>query len=159
MKQYRAEGHEGTVFVPAVFGRTATARAKNAMRRTVDRDEAMAASKPSTLRALALLDELAGDLGLVVHQTPGGALLKTPSKGSVANVYLAKWDSLDVDLNAMGSRGWDEAADHVHSAKSAMTTKVLTRKNPNMPSEDAVAQWGRLRPVLTDIANLYLSVE
>ena len=50
VKQYVAEGHDGTVIVPAVYGRTATASAKSISRRPVDREAAIAASKPATLR-------------------------------------------------------------------------------------------------------------
>lgn len=159
VKQYKAQGHPGTVIVPAVYGRTASASVKSSTRRTPDRDTLMAASKPATLKALELLDELAADLGLVVHQRPSGALLKTPGRGSVANVYLANWDSLDVPLQPLRDRGWDSAADAAYAAMSAVTDKVLTQKNPTMPTEDAVAHWDRLRPVLVDIAHLYLATE
>lgn len=159
VKQYRAEGHEGSVIVPAVFGRTAAASTKSPARRPVDRAKAIAASKPSTLRAMQLLEELARDLGLRVHETPGGALLKTPGRGSIANVYLAAWDSLDVPLQPLRERGWAAEAEAAHSAMSALTTKPLTLKNPTMPTGDAVANWDRLRPVLVDIAKLYLATE
>jgi hypothetical protein len=42
---------------------------------------------------------------------------------------------------------------------SALTTKSLTLKNPTTPTSDAVANWDRLRPVLVDIAKLYLATE
>jgi len=159
VKQYRAEGHEGTVIVPAVYGRTAAASTKSAPRRGIDRAAALAASKPATLSAMRLLDELAAELRLVVHQTPGGALLKTPGRGGVANVYLAAWDSLDVPLQPLRERGWTSEADAAYAELSRLTTKTLTLKNPTMPTDDAVANWDRLRPVLVTIANLYLSTE
>ena len=159
VKQYRAQGHEGRVIVPAVYGRTAAASTKSSARRPVDRAKAIAASKPATLRAMQLLEELAGDLGLHVHETPAGTLLKTPGRGSVANVYLAAWDSLDVPLQPLRERGWIREADAAYSAMKALTPKPLTLKNPTMPTSDAVANWDRLRPVLVDVANLYLATE
>lgn len=159
VKQYRAEGHEGTVIVPAVYGRTATASTKNPRGPAISRDQAIAASQPSTLRAMELLEELATDTGLVVHQTPKGSMLKTPGRASVANLYLATWDSLDVPVQAMRDRGWDAQADAAYAALSAMTTKSLTQKYPALPSEDVVRNWDRLRPLLVDIATLHLSLE
>lgn len=159
VKQYRAEGYAGTVIVPAVYGRTAAASTKSTQRRTVDRAAALAASKPATLRAIELIDELAADVGLVVHQSPSGALLKTPGGGSVANVYLATLDSLDVALQAMRDRGWNQEADAVYAAMNAMTARTLALKYPTMPTDDAVANWDQLRPVLVDVARLYLSTE
>ena len=133
VKQYRAEGHPGTVIVPAVYGRTAAASTKGGQRRSLDRTAALAASKPATLRAIQLLEELARDVGLVLHQTPSGTLLKTPGRGSVANVYLANWDSLDVSLQPLRDRGWTQEADAVYAAMNSMTSKTLTMKNPTMP--------------------------
>jgi hypothetical protein len=159
VKQYRAEGHGGTVIVPAVYGRTAAASTKSTPRRSVDRATALAASKPATLFAIQFLEDLAEDVGLVVHETPSGALLKTPGRGSVANVYLVGWDSVEVPLEPLRVRGWTEAADEAYAALSRLTAKGLTLKNPTMPTEDAVANWDRLRPVLVTIANLYLSTE
>ncbi len=159
VKQYRAEGHEGTVIVPAVYGRTAAASTKNPPRRSIDRAATLAASKPSTLSTMQLVDELAADLGLVVHQTSSGSLLKTPARGSVANVYLASWDSIEIPLQPLRERGWTHDADAAYVELSRLTDKTLTLKNPNVPTEDAVANWDRLRPVLTTIANLYLSTE
>ena len=50
-------------------------------------------------------------------------------------------------------------ADAAYDAMSALTDKRLTEKNPTMPTEDAVANWERLRPILVDIARLYLDTE
>ena len=59
VKQYRAEGYPGTVIVPAVYGRTAAASLKaSGARRTPNRDEALAASKPETIQLLHLAREL-----------------------------------------------------------------------------------------------------
>ena len=47
----------------------------------------------------------------------------------------------------------------VPTVMSAMTSKVFTTKNPNMATEDSVANWGELKPVLTEIGRPYLSLE
>jgi hypothetical protein len=77
----------------------------------------------------------------------------------VASVYLATWDSLDVPLQPLRDRGWVQEADAAYAAMSALTGKRLTQKNPTMPTEDAVANWDRLRPILADVARLYLDTE
>lgn len=98
-------------------------------------------------------------MGLVVHESPSGALLKTPGGGSVANVYLGTLDSLEVALQAMRDRGWNKEADAVYAAMNAMTSRTLALKYPTMPTGDAVANWDQLRPVVVDIAKLYLSTD
>ena len=105
------------------------------------------------------VDELAADMGIVVHQTPAGALLKTPGRGSVANVYLADWDSLEIPLQPLRDRGWVEEADSLLTRLRGMTAKPLTEKNPTLPTADALAHWDELRPLLVKVANLYLGSE
>lgn len=148
VKTYRAEGHEGMVIVPTVFGRTAAASAKTSQRSTPDR---------ATL--LDRLDELAAATGLVVHQTPAGALLKTRRRASIANVYLADWDSIDVPLQPLRDRGWAAEAETVLTRLQAMTAKPLTEKVPTLPTADALRHWDELRPLLTEVAHLYLEQE
>ncbi|MFO6451522.1 MULTISPECIES: hypothetical protein [unclassified Aeromicrobium] len=159
VKQYRAQGYDGTVIVPAVYGRTAAASAKTAPRRSVDRQAAFAASKPSTLEAIELLNAFASDLDLIVDETGGGAILRTPNRQSIAAVYLADWDSFEVSLRSLQDRGWIAESDAAYDALSRMTAKRLTRKLPTMPTEDAVAHWDELRAVLAGIVALYLSAE
>jgi len=160
VKQYRAEGYPGTVIVPAVYGRTAAASLKaSGARRTPNRDEALAASKPETIQLLHLARELARDLGLVLQETPAGALLKTRDLASVANVYLAGWDSLEVPIQPLRDRGWSEEADAIAAQLQALTHKRLTPKAPNIPSPDAVAGWAVLRVLLTRTTALYQSAQ
>jgi hypothetical protein len=96
-------------------------------------------------------------MGLVLTEAPSGALLKTPSKGSVANVYLATWDTLDVPLQPLRDRGWNEEAEQALQDLQALTGKRLTVKNPSLPSVDAVRNWPAVRAVLQRIAGLYES--
>ena len=159
VKTYRAEGHEGMVIVPTVFGRTAGASAKTSVRSTPDRTTLLERSQPATLEMLNRFDELAADLGLVVHQTPAGALLKTPARASVANVYLADYDSVDVPLKPLRDRGWVAQADSALSRLQSMTAKRLTEKTPTLPTADALQHWNDLRPLLVEVAQLYLARE
>jgi hypothetical protein len=159
VKTYRAEGHEGMVIVPTVFGRTAAASAKTSQRSTLDRTTLLERSQPSTLEMLDRFDELAAATGLVVHQTPAGALLKTRRRASVANVYLADWDSLDVPLQPLRDRGWFAEAESVLTRLQAMTAKPLTEKTPTLPTADALGHWDELRHLLAEVAHLYLEQE
>ena len=159
VKTYKAESHEGMVIVPTVFGRTAAASAKTTARRTPDRSNLLERSQPATLEMLERVADLAAGAGLVVHETPSGALVKTPGRGSVVNVYLADWDSLDIPLKPLRDRGWVAEADSMLTRLRRMTTKPLTEKNPTMPTADAVAHWDELRPLLIEIAELYLGTE
>lgn len=159
VKTYRADGHEGMVIVPTVFGRTAAASAKTTARRTPDRESLLERSQPSTLEMLDRVSTFAADLGLVVHQTPAGALVKTPGRGSVVNVYLADWDSVDIALQPLRDRGWVAEADSVLTRLRRMTSKPLTEKNPTLPTADALLHWEDLRLVLVEIAHLYLENE
>src|SRR4051794_34132631 len=85
VKQYRAQGYEGTVIAPAVYSRTATASVKSSGRRpSPDRGELLSRSAPSTLEVLDLMEAFAAESGLVVHHTASGSLVKTPRKGAVA---------------------------------------------------------------------------
>jgi hypothetical protein len=156
VKQYRSENHLGTVLVPTVYGRTATASLKQGgAKPRPDRLQLLARSAPATRELLDLAAVLARDLALVVVETPSGSLLKTPTKGSVANIYLADWDTIDVPLQPLRDRGWGEAADRALADLARLTAKRLTPKNPNLPSADAVANWTELRAVLERIAALY----
>lgn len=159
VKTYRAEGHEDMVIVPTVIGRTGAAITKKSPRSTPDRAALLEKSQPSTLTLIDLVGRFAVERGLIVHETPAGALLKTPGRGSVANVYLAGWDSLDVPLQPLRDRGWSAEADRILSVLQGLTAKQLTAKNPTMPSGDAVTNWEQLEAVLADIADLYLATE
>ena len=159
VKTYRAAGHDGMVIVPTVFGRTAAASAKTSSRRTPDRAALLARSAPATLEILDRVDALAAERDLVVHPTPSGALLKTAGRGSVANVYLADYDSVDVPLQPLRDRGWTEQADALLARLQELTAKRLTAKNPTMPTADALAHWDRLRELLDEIADLYVAAE
>lgn len=143
------------MLVPVVYGRTATASLKQGSRVRPNRQELLARSAPATRQLLQLAQELAEDFGLVVMETPSGSLLKTPSKGSVANIYLADWDTIDIPLQPLRDRGWQQEAEELLTALSGMTSKRLTSKNPNIPAEDAVQSWPRLRTVLERIVSLY----
>lgn len=138
VKQYKSAGHPGTVLVPTVYGRTATASVKQGSRPRSSREELLARSAPSTLELLELAQELAREMGLVLTEAPSGALLKTRSKGSVANVYLATWDTLDVPLQPLRDRGWNAEAEQALRDLQALTAKRLTVKNPSLPSADVV---------------------
>lgn len=156
VKQYRAEGYPGTVIVPAVYGRTAAASLKaSGGRRTPTREEALASSKPDTIRLIELATQLAQELGLLVQETPSGALLKTRDLASVANVYLANWDTLEIPIQPLRDRGWTNEADAIAAKVQAITRKRLTPKAPNLPSGDAVAGWDTVRDVIMQITSLY----
>lgn len=160
VKQYKAEGHPGTVIVPAVYGRTATASAKSASRRNpVGRDDLLGRSAPSTLEMLDRIEQLAAEVALVVHDTPSGVLLKTPARRSVANVYLAPYDAVDVPLQPLRERGWVEDADSILAQLQRMTAKPLTEKNPSLPTGDAVLHWSELKALLTEIALRYMDAD
>lgn len=156
VKQYRSGSHPGTVLVPTVYGRTAIASLKHGGGQPrPDRQQLLDRSDPATRQLLDLVAVLARDLNLVVVETPSGSLLKTPTKGSVANIYLADWNTIDVPLQPLRDRGWVEEADRALANLSRLTGKRLTPKNPNIPSADAVANWTELRAVLERIAALY----
>ena len=156
VNQHRSGNHPGTVLVPMVYGRTATASLKQGgTKPRPDRPQLLSRSDPATRQLLDLAAVLAHDLCLVVVETPSGSLIKAPTKGSVANIYLADWDTIDVPLQPLRDRGWVEEADRGLADLSRVTTKRLTPKNPNIPSADAVAKWTDLRAVLERIAALY----
>ncbi|HET9500582.1 MAG TPA: hypothetical protein VFO98_09990 [Marmoricola sp.] len=156
VKQYRADGYPGSVIVPAVFGRTAAASLKpTGARRTATRDEALTASRPETLQLIELASELAAELGLIVQETPSATLLKTRAMASVAIVYLASWDSLEVPLQPLRDRGWTSEADSIGATLQTITDKRLTAKAPNLPSVDAVAAWDTVSQLIRQIASLH----
>lgn len=159
VKQYRAPGHVGQMIVPAVYGRTAAASTKSGQRRPRDRATALSSSKPATIRMLGLIEELASAEGLRVRHTLGGAVLETPTGASVANAYLAPWDSIDIPLEPLRSLGWRAEAASFHAALGATTAKVLTLKFPSIPAEDVVKNWSAVQSVLKEIADLRRSSE
>jgi aryl-alcohol dehydrogenase-like predicted oxidoreductase len=155
VKQYKADDHPGTVLVPTVYGRTATASVKRGTRPRSTREELLARSAPATLEVLKLAQAFAEEHGLVLTEAPSGALLKTKSKGSVANVYLAAWDTLDVPLQPLRDRGWTAEAEQALQELQALTAKRLTVKNPSLPTADVVRHWPAVREVLQRISALY----
>jgi len=155
VKQYTSDGQAGTVLVPTVYGRTATASLKQGSRPRPPRDELLASSAPATLELLELARDFAVESGLTVVDTPSSALLKTSNKGSVANIYLAPWDTIDIPLQPLRDRGWDDEAAQALVGLQAITSKKLTGKNPNIPTVDAVVGWRDLRAVLERISGLY----
>jgi hypothetical protein len=155
VRQYRAEDYPGTVIVPAVYGRTAASSAKSgAPRARQDREAHLAASSPATHQVLNLLADFAASRGLSARETPGGLLVKTLDGGSVANVYLAPWNTVDVPLQPLRDRGWVAEADELHRSLQALTAKTLTVKNPAIPNEDVVARWDELRALLEHVVQL-----
>ncbi|NLE19165.1 MAG: hypothetical protein GX632_11625 [Propioniciclava sp.] len=159
VKTYRADGQGDMVIVPTVYGRTATASIKTAARHSVDRATLMERSKSSTVELLELIDNYAAARGLVAHHTPGGSILKTSSGDSIASVYLARWDRIQVPLQPLRNRGWSEQADRILAELQAMTSSALTEKNPMVPSEDAVQHWDTMEVLIDEITDLYRSIE
>lgn len=157
VRQYKADAYPGTVIVPAVYGRTAGASVKSAPRSAPDRAAALSQSAASTIELLDLVTGLATDLGLVVHETPSGLLVKTNQRRSVANVYLAPYDAIDVPLKPLRERGWAIQADEILGQLRQLTTKPLTVKSPSLPSPDAVLHWEQVRALLEQVATLYLA--
>lgn len=139
-----------------MFGRTAAASLKpTGARRTATRDEALTASRPETLQLIELASELAAELGLIVQETPSATLLKTRAMASVAIVYLASWDSLEIPLQPLRDRGWTSEADSIGATLQTITDKRLTAKAPNLPSVDAVAAWDTVSQLIRQIASLH----
>lgn len=155
VKQFKAVGHPGSVFVPTVFGRTATASAKSSGRGAPDRSVRMERSAPETLQAVGLLEELASDLGLEIQQSPAGTFMKTAAGRTVANVYFADWNSVDIPLEPLRERGFAKEADSAYERLRSFTTKPLTGKSPSLPAVEAVRNWQELRSLIADLASLY----
>ncbi len=159
VRQFRADEYDGTVIVPAVFGRTAAASTKDSKRRSGDREASLASTPAITLEAVRLLEELASDLGLVVHETPSATTAKTAAGTTIASVYLSPWNSLEVPLEQLRSHGWVDEADQAYDRLNRSTSKRLTFKSPLVPSADVVDQWDEVRSALTAMAALYLAEE
>jgi len=155
VKQFRADGHEGTVIVPAVYGRTAAASTKSTARRPVDRAAALAASSAETLEAVRLLEELGREYGLVIHETPSTTAVKAMDGSTIASVYFGRWEEAEVQVGLLRSRGWNDAAERAFEALSQATTKTLTRKRPLIPNAEVVAHWDRIGAVLASMAECY----
>ncbi|MCD9152968.1 hypothetical protein [Aeromicrobium duanguangcaii] len=158
VKRFRAQGHEDSVIVPAVYGRTAAASTKNPQRRMRDRATAVDASRPETIRLIELITGFAPAAGLTVRETPGGAVLETSERETVANVYLDPYDSLDIPLERWRARGLVDQAESLHASLNGLTDKALTAKIPSLPSRDVVAHWSQVRSVLQRIADLHRSI-
>jgi len=155
VKQYRAIGYPGSVIVPTVYGRTAAAIAKTPTRAAPDRSAALAESSPSTHEVLKRITDMAAQMGFQLRETPGGLLLKTAGGESIANVWIGKYNSVDVPLEQLRDRGQTAEADNLLIRLQAMTSKRLTHKNPALPSSDAVHNWPALADIFNQIAGLY----
>lgn len=159
VKQFRAQGHGGTVIVPAVYGRTAAASTKSAGRKPIERASAVAAADPETREVERLLKEFADDLGLGVYDASSSTSVKASDGTSLASVYFGRWNQLEVQLVELRSHGWTDEADRIVEELRALTTKTLTTKRPLVPARDVVANWGRVRSVLSSMAELYARVD
>jgi hypothetical protein len=149
VRQFRAPGYDGMVIVPAVYGRTAATSVKDARSSKTAREEQLAASKPSTHAALKLCEELARDLGLVARVSAGGLIIQTSSNRTVAAVYLAPWDSIEVPLKQLRDAGRDGVADEIGTRLQRMTPKPLTGRHPQFPTGDAIGDnWPEVRSIL-----------
>lgn len=156
VKQYRAEGRDDRVIVPRLIGRTgaASARAGSAGPRRA-REETLAASTPETLRLLELIEGLAGERGLMTHETPVGLVLETPNRKWLATVYLDPFNTLEVYVRELRDHGWDREADGVFAALQRTTSKRLATKHTNVATSDVIAHWPDVKAVLLDMAGLY----
>jgi hypothetical protein len=158
VKQYRAHGHKGIVIVPAVYGRTATASVKATPRSGgPDREVRLSRSVPATHEILRRVDALANDVGLVVQETPSGAILKTQQGQTVATVFLDKWNALDVPLQPLRDRGFDAEVAEMLADLRSVASKKLSEKVPELPTVDVAAEWPKVRAVLVRSAMLHSS--
>ena len=98
-------------------------------------------------------------LGLSIVETRASTLLKTSFGCAVANVYLAGWDAFEVPLGPLRERGFVIGADAALVQVRAMTTKPLTETNPNVPTDDAITNWGELSSLIGQLARVYLEFE
>lgn len=156
VKQYRAEGHDALVIVPSVFGRTAaTVLKERSARPSGDRAELLERSLPATREALDRLSTLAQEHGFAIKETPAGLLLKTQRAESLANLYLATWDAVDVPIKPLRERGWDHDADALHARLQGLTTKHLTAAAPSVPTPDVIAHWDEFAAIVVQVAGLY----
>jgi len=156
VKQFKAAKHAGTILVPMVYGRTAAASAKSSGRRDrLDRSVLLERSDPATIEAIRLLGELGSELELRLYESPSGTFLKTGAGRTVANVYLADWNSLDIPLEPLRERGFAKEADSAHARLNALTTKPLTDKVPSLPTPEAVRHWPEIREVIKELAAIY----
>jgi hypothetical protein len=154
VKQYRAGDHHGTVIVPAVFGRTSAASIKTSHRNQQSRDELIEESHPETLELLAHLKDFAEAEGMLIRDTRSGSLLKAASGRTVACLYLANWNMLEVPLQPLRDRGFEDQANQALARLQAMTSKRLTQNAPNLPSADGTANWDELRNVLVGLSRV-----
>lgn len=156
VKQYRAEGHDDLVIVPRLLGRTGAAAAKSAggLRRT--REEVVSAASGDTRDLANAAADFARDTGLITEESPTALLLKTPARETLTTVYFL-YNSLDVPIQPLRDRGWNDAAERTLHALSAATSKRLSKKTPSVPASDALAHWTEIRALLDEIAALYRS--
>lgn len=158
VKQYVAEGHGSRVIVPAVVGRTAAAEKKaSPARPPVDRADKLARSLPETREVCDRLIDLAATSGWTAREAPAGLIVQAVTGEVMTTLYFADFDSIDIPIGALRSRGWVSAADRLHDRLRRLTAKRLTEIAPNLPTADVLAHWDAFVDVLRQIANLYES--
>ena len=152
--QYRADGYDGTVIVPAVYGRTAAARKNRSGSGSLGRVAATAASEASTRTALTLVADWVESWDHDVVDTVAGAM-GTASDQTVASVYLAAWNGSGEPREPPRHRGHPAEPEALLTALSRTASARVTSKLPNLPSEEALEPWDELRPIVVEIARLY----
>lgn len=153
VKQYRAPEYDGIVIVPTVYGRTAAASIKTERSTRASREGQLEKSQPSTHTLLELSEGLARELALTSRRTPGGLILQTSNRHTVAAIYLAPWDTLEIPLKQLREAGLVHEADQAWADLQALTSKALTEKHPQLPSADAVAKWEQVTSILKYVAD------
>lgn len=156
VKQFKAPGHGGTVIVPAVFGRTASASVKNSRQDAPSRAELLETSSVPTRQVLERLAAVAEEHDGVMQETPSGVQLKTHAGRTVATLYFG-FDALDVPVQPMRERGFDVEADAIHARLQQLTLKLLTLKTPSLPVVDVIAHWSEVVAILGQAAEVYNS--
>ena len=153
VKQYRAEGHDGLVIVPAVYGRTSAASKKNSLGST-SRSENVEGSLPATKDLMERLTDLSDELGLKVHETRSANLLKRDDGRTVACLYLANWNTIDIPLQPLRDRGFSQEVDDALVRLQRTTSKSLSLKSPSVPTDDALTHWDDVRELIADLSRL-----
>ncbi|WP_167003288.1 hypothetical protein [Mumia sp. ZJ430] len=153
VKQYRALGYEGTVIVPAVYGRTAGASRKTDRRSAGSLEERLAASDDATRAVVERLRELAEhDEHFFLKTTPGGFHLRRSSdQVTVASVWIG-YRALDVPVENARRAGRGDV-DVMLESLQELTAKPLSPREPSIPSADALAHWDSIQMVIEALAS------
>lgn len=149
----RYEGQGLSLLVPRVVGSSARLQRTKQAARGRSYEEYLVDGGEVAVEVDDRLRELAEEHGLQTRRTPAALQVRTALGDRDAAQYYPGFRLITLNLEPLRSRGHEALATAILEEASTITLRPLTEKQPNIPLDDALREWGRVEAIIVRIAS------